>query len=248
MFNYRSANNLLEGKIILVTGATQGIGYAAAIEYAKHGATVIILGRNLKKLESLYDEIVQLGYPEPVIHNIDFAKAETTDYQNIANGINVAFGKLDGLLLNAGYLAELRPISQTVEQQWLLSFQVNVHSCFFMCQNLLPLMQQSTSASIIFTTSNVVKGRAYWGAYAASKAAIESLMHTLADEQDGVSNIRVNCINPGAVRTSMRAQAYPLENPLSLPLATDIMPTYLYLMGNDSANINGRIISAQATK
>jgi NAD(P)-dependent dehydrogenase (short-subunit alcohol dehydrogenase family) len=245
MFNYRIPANLLSGKIILVTDATQEIGYTASVEYAKYGATVIILGNDLEKLEVLYDEIVNFGYPEPVIHRIDFLNCKQQDYQEVANSITTNFDALDGLLLTNEYLAELRPLLQTPEQQWLASFQINVHSCFFMCKHLLAIMRKSNNASIILNSHDVSKGRAYWGAYSATKAAIESLMYTLADEEDGVSSVRANCINPGAVRTKIRAQAYPLEDTLSLATAEDIMPAYIYLMGNDSINTSGKIIHAQ---
>jgi NAD(P)-dependent dehydrogenase (short-subunit alcohol dehydrogenase family) len=245
MFNYSIPDNSLSGKIILVTDAIQEIGYTASIAYAKYGATVIILGNDLEKLEVLYDEIVHCGYPEPVIHHIDFLNCKQQDYQEVANSINTNFGVLNGLLLTNEYLAELRPILQTPEQQWLSSFQLNVHSCFFMCKHLLAVMRKSNNASIILNSHDVSKGRAYWGAYSATKAAIESLMYTLADEEDGISSVRVNCINPGAVRTKLRAQAYPLEDPLSLATAEDIMPTYMYLMGDDSIDTSGKIINAQ---
>lgn len=246
MYDYIAPANLLENQIILVTGAGDGIGKAAAMTYAEHGATVILLGRGRKKLDAVYDEIETNGWPQPVIVSLNLESATAENYQELADMIGAEFGRLDGVLHNAGTLGKRTPLANYDDKTWQEVMHINVMAPLMLTKALLPLLEEADNASIIFTSSSVAqKGRAFWGAYAASKAASDNLMETLADEQDGVSNIRVNAINPGATRTNMRMKAYPAENPESLPAPENIMPAYLYLMGNDSLSSNGQSIDAQ---
>jgi len=246
MYDYSAPEDLLTNRTILVTGASDGIGKAAALSYAAHGATVILLGRGRKKLEAVYDEIEANGWPQPVIVSLNVETASPENYQELADMISEEFGQLDGLLHNAGVLGQRTPIANFSEKTWQQVMQVNVNAPFMLTKALLPILESADNASVIFTSSSVGrKGRAFWGAYAVSKAATENLMETLADELDGVSNIRTNCINPGATRTNMRMKAYPGENPDNLATPQDIMPLYLYLMGNDSLTISGQSIDAQ---
>lgn len=246
MFDYQAPEQLLEGRIILVTGAGDGIGRAAAKTYAAHGATVVLLGRTLEKLESLYDEIEAAGYPQPAIVPLNLESATEHEYMELANTLEQEFGRLDGLLNNAGSLGVRTAIETYDPTIWTQVMQVNVNASFMLTQALLPLLQESDDASIIFTSSGVGrKGRAYWGAYAVSKFATEGLMQVLADELENTSPIRVNCINPGATRTQMRVTAYPGEPPQTNPTPEDIMPVYLYLMGEDSKEVNGQSLNAQ---
>ena len=246
MYDYTAPSNLLDNRIILVTGAGDGIGKAAALSYAAHGATVILLGRGRKKLDAVYDEIEANGWPQPVIVSLNLESATAENYMELADMIGAEFGRLDGVLHNAGILGKRTPIASYDDKSWQEVMQINVTAPFMLTRALLPVLEESDSASIIFTSSGVArKGRAYWGAYAVSKAATDNLMETLADEQEGVSNIRVNSINPGATRTGMRMKAYPGENPETLPTPEEIMPAYLFLMGNDSKSTNGQSIDAQ---
>jgi len=246
MYDYSAPENLLANRTVLVTGAGDGIGKAAALTYAAHGATVILLGRGRKKLEAVYDEIEANGDPQPVMVSLNLETATPENYQELADMIGEEFGQLDGLLHNAGILGQRTPIANFNEKSWQEVMQVNVNAPFMLTKAVLPLLESADNASVIFTSSSVGrKGRAFWGAYAASKAAIENLTETLADELEGVSNIRANCINPGATRTNMRMKAYPGENPDNLATPQDIMPLYLYLMGNDSRLVSGQSIDAQ---
>lgn len=246
MFDYQAPEQLLEGRIILVTGAGDGIGRAAAKTYAAHGATVVLLGRTLEKLESLYDEIEAAGYPQPAIVPLNLESATEHEYMELANTLEQEFGRLDGLLNNAGSLGVRTAIETYDPTIWTQVMQVNVNAAFMLTQALLPLLQESDDASIIFTSSGVGrKGRAYWGAYAVSKFATEGLMQVMADELENTSPIRVNCINPGATRTQMRVTAYPGEPPQTNPTPEEIMPVYLYLMGEDSKEVNGQSLNAQ---
>ena len=242
---YKPPKDLLANKIIAVTGAGSGIGKTIAIGYAAHGATVLLLGRTVAKLEGTYDDIEQAGYPQPAIIPIDFASAEEADYDNIKEAIEKNFDRLDGLLHNAALIGERTSIASYTLKSWQKLMTVNVTAPFILSKKLLPLLQKSPSASMIFTGSSVGhKGKAYWGAYAVSKAANENLMQILADELDDVSNIRVNSINPGATRTQMRADAYPAEDPITVKSAVDLIPSYLYLMGDGSEGLSGQQFSA----
>jgi NAD(P)-dependent dehydrogenase (short-subunit alcohol dehydrogenase family) len=247
MFDYHAPKHLLQDRIILVTGAGDGIGKAAAVTFARHGATVLLLGRTVAKLEAVYDQIETGGGPKPAIIPLNLEGAAEKDYDQVATAIEEAFGRLDGILHNAAALGSLTPIEQYEVPVWNKLMQVNVTAPFMLTRALIPLLRQSDSASVVFTSSSVGrKGRAYWGGYAVSKFAVEGLMQVLADElKDDERTIRVNSINPGATRTSMRAMAYPAENPVHNPTPEDIMPLYLYLMGPDSINITGQALNAQ---
>ena len=243
---YQASDKLLKGRTILVTGAGDGIGRSAAITFAAYGATVILAGKTTEKLESVYDEIENAGYPQAAIYPIHLGGAVMKDYREMHNTLEQEFGQLDGLLHNASILGDRKPIAQTDSEEWLEVMQINANATFMMTQALLPLLEKSADASIVFTSSSVGrKGRAYWGPYAVSKFAVEGLMQTLADELANTSNIRVNSLNPGATNTGMRQTAYPAEDPSVNPLPEDIMPLYLYLMGQDSQGVNGQALDAQ---
>lgn len=245
MEQYVATPTLLKAKKILVTGAGAGIGRAAALCFAKHGATVIILGRTTSKLETLYDEITGAGYPEPIIHPMDLQHANEDDYRELGDTILEQFGCLDGLLHNAAVLGPRAPIQFYPHEAWMKLMQINVNAAYALSRALIPALQAAPAASVVFTSSSVGrKGRAYWGAYSVSKFAVEGLMQVLADELRQTSKVRVNSIDPGATRTNMRKDAYPAENPESLPTPEDKLPLYLYLMGDDSIGVTGEALKA----
>lgn len=236
----------LKDKVIAITGAGDGIGKVAALNCAAQGATVILLGRTIPKLEQVYDAIEAAGHPQAAIFPINFEGAVEKDYNDMADAIDAEFGRLDGLLHNAAQLGPQTPLSNYEIDTWQKLMQVNVTSAFMMSKALLPLLEKAPQASVVFTSSSVGrKGRAYWGAYAISKAAVENMVQVFADEMDGINHVRINCINPGATRTQMRASAYPSENPSTLKTPSDIMPSYLYLLSDTSAELNGVSIDAQ---
>jgi NAD(P)-dependent dehydrogenase (short-subunit alcohol dehydrogenase family) len=246
MYDYQAPENLLTGKTILITGAGDGIGKAAANSYAALGATVILLGKTVSKLEQVFDEIVAKGFAEPAIYPLDLIGATEDDYNNLKQTIIDEFSVLDGLLNNAGILGPRKPIENITAQQWTEVLQVNLTSTFLITKALLPALKLADNASIIMTSSGVGRrGRAYWGAYAVSKFGIEGLTQVLADELENTTNIRVNCINPQATNTHMRRTAYPSEHPDTNPTTNDIMPLYNYLMGDDSKDINGKSLEAR---
>ncbi len=248
MFDYTAPADLLTGRIILVTGAGRGIGAAAAKTYAAHGATVLLLGKTEKNLNQVYDEICAAGHPEPVVIPLDLASASTPEFDELGALIEQEFGRLDGILHNAAILGPLAPMELISEDKFAQVMQINVQAVFGLTRALLPLLRLSEDASVIFTSSGVGRqGRAYWGAYAVSKFAVEGMMQVLADELDE-TKIRANSINPGATRTNMRATAYPGENADNNPRPEEIMPIYLYLMGKDSQGTNGQSFDAHHGK
>jgi NAD(P)-dependent dehydrogenase (short-subunit alcohol dehydrogenase family) len=244
--NYQPRANLLESKTILVTGAGDGIGRSAALSFAQHGASVLLLGRTGSKLETVYDEIEAANYPKPGIIEIDLATATEESFAQLKTGLEEEFSHLDGILHNAALLGDRRPLENAGYASWLEVMQVNVNAQFLLTQYLLPLLQRASRASIILTSSTVGRvGKAYWGAYAVSKFATEGFMQVLASELENTSEIRVNSLNPRATNTAMRRTAYPAETPTDNPSPTDIMPAYLYLMGDDSTGITGKAYDAR---
>ncbi len=238
--DYQAPSDLLKNKNILITGAGSGIGRAAALTYAKHGAQVIALSKTRENLETLYDDIEALKKHNPEVPSVllcqlDFLYATEENYEALVAGIEEEFGMLDGLLHNVSMLGDLCEIENYPKGVWDQVMQINVNSVFMLSKACLPLLKKSKAASMIFTSSSVGrKGRAYWGAYSVSKFAIEGLMQCLAEELENTSNIRVNSLNPGGTRTAMRKAAFPGELPETLPAPEDIMQAYLYLMGDDS--------------
>ena len=246
MLDYTAPEKLLKNRVILITGAGDGIGRAAAIDCARLGATVILLGRTLEKLEAVYDEIESAGHGQPAIYPLDLRTATDENYIELAEILEGEFGSLDGLVHNASILGQRTPISNYESRTWQLVMHVNVTAPFMMTQALLPLLEISDDASIIFTSSSVgTQGKAYWGAYSVSKFATEGMAQVLSEETENTSKIRVNIINPGATRTNMRAQAYPGEDPALNLAPEDIMPTYQYLLGPDSIGVTGQRFNAQ---
>lgn len=245
MHNDTLTKSCLAEKVILVTGAGDGIGAEAARTFASYGATVILLGRTVKKLEAVYDEIVAAGHPEPAIVPLDLKGATAQHYEGMCATIIDQFGRLDGLLHNASLLGVLSPFEHIDHDNWHDIIQVNVTAQFLMTQALIPALRKSKNASLVFTSSGVGRqGRAFWGPYSVSKFATEGLAQVIADEYEG-SSIRTNVIDPGATRTTMRAKAFPGEDPNTLKTPADIMPLYVYLMSDDSLSVNGESIDAQ---
>ena len=237
---------MLKDKIILVTGAGDGIGKSAAISYASQGATVILLGKTKAKLEKVYDEIEESNHPTPLISLMDFSKADGNDYQELVDNLIKDYKQLDGLLLNAAILGDRSPIEQYDVAKWVETIHINLTSQFILIKTLLPALKNSNNASVLFTSSGVGKvGKAFWGAYAVSKFGVEGLCQVLSDEHSNDKSIRFNCINPGAVQTNMRKEAYPLENPNDLLHPDEIMDKYVWLMSDESKDIDGQSINCQ---
>jgi NAD(P)-dependent dehydrogenase (short-subunit alcohol dehydrogenase family) len=237
---------LLAGRVILITGAGGGLGRALAVESARAGASVILSGRNAAKLDRVYDEIEKLGAPQPAIAALDLAAATAADYDNLAKTIDDEFGKLDGLVHCAALLGDRTPLEQYDVPTWCKVLHVNLTAPFILTQVLLPNLRKSADASVIFVSSGVVTNqRPYWGAYAVAKSGLESVRSMLSQELEGEPNIRVNSVNPGRMRTGMRAAAYPAEDPNTLPAPVSVSGTFLYLLSALGRGIDGQYIEAQ---
>tara|TARA_R110002049_G_scaffold1062_22_gene8068 strand:+ start:11332 stop:12078 length:747 start_codon:yes stop_codon:yes gene_type:complete len=244
--DYSYPDNILENRVILITGASDGIGRALALRAASLGAQVILHGRNVTKLEAVYDEIESVSSNlRPSIALMDLASANAESYQSLASSLTEEFGRLDGLVHNAGILGERFSIEQYDAVLWQQVMHVNVTAAFALTQVCMPLLQAAEDPSIIFTSSGVGrKGKAFWGAYAVSKFATEGLSQVLADEHRQ-GKLRVNCINPGATRTGMRLAAYPAEDRNALKTPDEILAAYIYLLGPDSKGVTGESLDAQ---
>jgi len=239
---YDPPPDLLQGRVIAITGAGDGIGRALALGCAAHGAEVVLIGRNLRRLESVYAETGERACIAP----LDLERALAPDYDQLAAAIAQRYGRLDGLVHNAAQLGVLGPIEQADMLGWCRVLHVNLTAAFALTQVLLPLLRESVDASMIFTTSSVGRrGRAYWGAYAVSKFGIEGLSQVLADELSGTSRVRVNAVNPGPARTRMRRQAFPGEDAAQLPDPASLLNPYLWLLGPASAGISGQSLDCQ---
>ncbi|MEQ9562534.1 MAG: YciK family oxidoreductase [Woeseiaceae bacterium] len=244
--SYEYRPGLLNGRVILVTGASDGIGKALAICAGGLGARVILHGRNTAKLEATYDEILADGTaPRPSIVVMDLATADGDAYMSLAAGIEKEFGRLDGLVHNAGILGKRTSIEQYDAGEWQRVLHINLTAVFALTKVMLPLLRQSEDPSIIFTSSGVGRtGKAFWGAYSVSKFGTEALAQIVADENRHTP-LRSNCINPGPTRTGMRLQAYPAEDRDLLKTPQQVLPAYIYLLGPDSAGISGMSLDAQ---
>lgn len=246
MLDYQPRQELLSDHVILVTGAAEGIGRALALACAKQGATVVLSGARQKVLESVYDEIVAAGSPEPAILPLDLAKADEQLMLGIATTLGDEFGRLDGLVHTAQYIPFLSRIDDYDAEQWEKVLRINLTAPFLLTQACLPLLRAAEAASVVFQSDRVGRrALAYWGAFAAAMAGIEALTRTLAEETEGSSRIRVNSIDPGAVRTAQRREIYPAEDPNTLPTPEQILNGYLYLLGPDSRGLSGQALSAQ---
>lgn len=244
--NYTYADDVLRDRIVLVTGASDGIGRALAVHAAGLGAQLILHGRNVRKLEKVYDKIESLNSaPRPSIAVMDLASADANSYKTLAESLSEEFGRLDGLVHNAGILGERYSIEQYDAALWQEVMHVNVTAAFALTQVCLPMLKAAPDPSVLFTSSGVGKtGKAFWGAYAVSKFATEGLSQVLASEHDP-KILRVNCVNPGATRTAMRLAAYPAEDRDKLKRPEDILATYIYLLGPDSKGVSGESLDAQ---
>lgn len=236
----------LKGKNILVTGAGDGIGRVAALTYARYGATVLLMGKTSSKLEYVYDEIEAFGGKQPAMLPMNLEGASYAEMQQLANLIDSEIGQLDGVLHNAGILGPLTPLEMYDVGMFEQVMQVNFMATFKLTQALLPLLRAADNASIVFTSSSVgAVPKAFWGAYALSKQAVEGMSDIFTQETQKTTNLRFNCINPGATRTNMRAHAYPGEDPMSLKTPEDIMAGYVCLMADASIGVRGQVVNLQ---
>ncbi len=244
--NFEPSADLLTDRAVMITGASGGFGRALSIACARAGATVILVGRNAAKLDRLYDEIEALGAPQPAIAVLDLATANAADYDRLAETVGREFGRLDGLVHAAALLGDRTPLEQYDVPLWCRVLHVNLTAPFILTQVLLPNLRKAADASIIFVSSGVVrKPRAYWGAYAVSKTGLEAVRSLLSQELESEHNVRVNSVNPGRMRTPMRAAAYPAEDPNTVPSPASVANPFLYLLSAQGRAIDGQYFDAQ---
>ncbi len=243
---FTAERDLLKGRAILITGAGSGLGKSLAIECARAGASVILSGRSGAKLDRVYDEIEALGAPQPAIATLDLATATAVEYDGLARVIADEYGRLDGLVHAAALLGDRTPLEQYDVPTWCKVLHVNLTAPFILTQVLLPALRKSADASVIFVSSGVVKqSRPFWGAYAVAKTGLESVRSMWSEELEGEANIRVNSVNPGRMRTAMRAAAYPAEDPNTVPRPESVGGVFLYLLSALARGIDGHYIEAQ---
>jgi len=245
-FTYDAAQDCLNDKNILITGASDGIGRAVTAEFCERGANVIALGRSQEKLEALFDEIEAIYPGRLIIHPLDLSTATSAEYATLASALGEQFDTLDGLIHNAALLGARSPIEYYPDSDWDILMQVNVTAPFKLTKALVPALTRSSDARVIFTSSSVGRvGRAYWGAYGISKFALEGLMQTFAEEVGNISEISVMSFNPGGTRTAMRRDAYPAEDPITQPTPESLLPLYLYLMSPAAKKHHGQALDAR---
>ena len=237
----------LRDRVVLVTGATGGLGRALSLAGAAAGATVVLHGRVVRKLESLYDEIKRAGYPEPTILPLDLAKASADDFANVASALEAQLGRLDALVHTAAMLGSLGPIEHQSFDSWLALLRVNVAAPMGLTRAMIRLMNASPDASVVFTLDNRgIEPRAYWGGYAVTKAAVAALARELADEWENRLRLRVNAVVPGPMRSPLRTQTHPAEDKSTLPMPDALVPLYLHLLAGQAKAESGMLIDAQA--
>lgn len=240
LLNYLPSDGLLHERVILVTGAAMGIGKAVALQYARLGATVILLDKQELMLDAVYDEIVEAGYPEPVICKLDLVEATSEAYASLALMIKQELGRLDGLLLNAAWLGAFMAIRQHDVDLWTKMLQINLNANFLLVRACLPLLEQSPDAAIVFSTDTT--DRAYYGGFGVSKAAMNAFCDILAQEYDAQPFIRVNRIHTGPVRTSLRVLNFPGEHADSNVRPEAVVGPYLYFMGPEAGKRTGEAL------
>ncbi|NOQ13569.1 MAG: SDR family NAD(P)-dependent oxidoreductase [Methyloprofundus sp.] len=239
----------LTNHTILITGAGGGLGGTAALALAQQGARIILLDKSIPKLEKAYDAIINANAPTPAIYPFDLAGATEVQYHELADTIEEKYGHLDGLLHSATELDAFTPMSIHSTMAWGHTLNVNLNAPFLLTQVLLPVLQKSEHASIVFTSDSFVrKARAYTGAYGVSKIALESYAKILAEELSDAGKIRVNILVPGPVDSPLRKKSFPAEDKSRLPKMEEISPAYLYLFGAKSIGTTGQIVDARTFK
>ncbi len=244
--NYQPASDVLKERVILVTGAGQGLGRAAALAFARHGATVVLHGRNVPNLEAVYDQIEREGLAQPAIMPLDFAKANQAELDGFANAIQTTLGRLDGIFHAASHFVTPMPIELHDLETWMLHAKVNLAVPAALTSACLPLLKRADRASVVFLTeTHAIYPKAYWGPFAVMKSALAALTAILADEANTPLRLRVNICHPGPVTSPMRAQSHPGELATALPSAESMSPAFLYLISADSKDFNGCLFECQ---
>jgi len=242
MTSYSPAPDLLNDRVILVTGAAGGIARVAALAFARHGATVILLGRTVAKLEKVYDEIVAAGGPQPAIFPVDLSAATDADFEAIAQAIGYQLGRLDGILHCATEFEHLAPLQQENLADWLHMFRVNAAAPAAINRSCASLLSAAAASVILLGETHGHAPAAYWGGFAVSKAALEAYFKVQADEWSDAP-MRINLFTPGPVHSPQRMKTHPGEDKSHLPTCDDVALRLLWLMGPDSREVRGQFVT-----
>ncbi|WP_137938835.1 SDR family NAD(P)-dependent oxidoreductase [Chitinivorax sp. B] len=239
--NYQPSSDHLEDRVIMVTGAGQGVGKEAALCLAHHGATVVLLGRHVKKLEAVYDEIEANGGAKPAAVALDLERATEAELTNAATQIQSQLGRLDGILHNASAFVGLFPLEQEPMEYWMTHLRVNVVAPAALTRACLPLLRASGDGSVVLVgESHGLQASPYWGSFSVSRAAAMFYAQIAAREWDAQTDPRINIVVPGPIHSPQRIKTHPGEARESLPLPAALMPIYLYLLGADSKGVTGQ--------
>ena len=243
---YEAAANLLAGRVILVTGATRGLGRAVALACAKHGATVVLNGRNTALLDAIYDEITGAGLAEPATLPLDLETAGWREYAQAAGLFEKQLDRLDGIAHCASHFEKLSPLDTQTIDEWERMLRVNLIAPFAINQACARLLRQSPDASVVVTSeTHASSPAAFWGGYAVSKTGLETLARIQADEWSGQDHLRINTVVPGPINSPLRSKTHPGEISEDLPPPESLVPFYLYLLGPDSRGVSGQTFRPQ---
>jgi len=243
---YQAPPDLLKDRVILVTGASAGIGRVAALACARHGATVILHGRDTGRLEAAYDEIEAAAWPQAIILPLDLAAATDRDFDNLVQAIRAQVKRLDGILHNAAHVTQLGALEHERLDDWLRMLRVNVAAAFALTRACTPLLREAPDASVVLTgETHGLQPAAYWGGFAVSKSALTAYNTIQAQEWEAAANLRINLVVPGKVDSPQRGRTHPGETRASRAQPESLMPLYLYLLGPDSRGVSGRVFAAE---
>jgi len=232
----------LRERVVLITGASGGLGRATALAATRSGASVILLGRKVRALEKAYDELGALGLAQPAIYPLDLSGATPNDYAELAATIEREFGRLDGIVHAAAHFGGLQPAANIAPDDWLRSLHVNLSAPFMLTQACLPLLQQAGDASVVFVLDDPARmAKAHWGAYGVAKQGLSGLASILHEELENTS-IRVHALLPMPMRTALRRAAYYGENTLDLPVPDVAADALVYLLGADGVAARGKVL------
>ncbi|HEV7490052.1 MAG TPA: SDR family NAD(P)-dependent oxidoreductase [Rhodanobacteraceae bacterium] len=232
----------LRDRVVLVTGATGGLGRATSLAAAAAGAMVVLLGRKVRALETLYDDIERLGAPQPAVYPMDLAGATPRDYADLAASIERECGHLDGVVHAAAHFDGLQPFDQQKPEEWQRTQQVNVTAPFQMTQACMPLLRKAPDAAVVFVLDDPLRtGKAFWGGYGVAKHAVAGIASIVHEETEN-SRVRTHALLPGPMRTVLRRAAYYGEDTLMHPEPDHAAGFVVWLVSADGAEMRGKVL------
>lgn len=241
--SYEAPADAFRDRVILVTGAAQGLGEMAAKTLAAYGATVILLDRNEKKLSKVYDAIEAAGGPRPAEVPLDLARIGEAEIAQLGVMIGKEFGRLDGILHAANGFTHLSPLTNQTLDEWVEMFRVNVAAPFALTRGLLPLLANAPDAAVlVFGETHALEPKAFWGGYSVTKVGQKNWVEIAADEWENLPNLRINLLIPGPIQSPFRLATHPAEPRESLPPATRLAPALLYWLGLESRGKSGEVL------